>query len=405
MMQIPVSNCSSCAACANVCARGAISMTLDQNGFYRPTIDASKCIACGACERACPVTKNVKNPNGSTESPQVFAAYAADEKIRTESSSGGVFSVLAQRVLKDGGAVVGVAQLGKTHFGHIIAEDAAGLEKLRGSKYVQADAGNIYRDVRTLLRTGREVLFSGTPCQVAGLYAVLGKTEYPNLVTVDIVCHGSPSVNVFEKYIRELETERSVSVLSSRFRDKRNGWRLFSMAHRAIEYSSGDCFQIFKTLREDKFMRVFLQNLCLNDSCADCHYGKIPRVADITLGDYWNIRNFHPELDDDRGTSLVLLNTEHGQRLFDEVRPGLRLCASKAEYAILGNPCLVRSSVPHPDRSKFFADLDSKTLDELIRKYCPYPGPFKRAYMKMRHILGAAKRRLAKKLFGCSVGG
>lgn len=388
--------CSSCAACANVCARGAIAMTLDGKGFYRPVVDVEKCVDCGACERACPWTKNVANPHGSSESPMTLAAYAADENIRSKSSSGGVFSLLAEKVLDAGGVVVGVAQLGKTHFGHVVVENAEDLEKLRGSKYVQADVGTVYRDVRKFLQGGRKVLFSGTPCQVAALYSVLGNRDFENLATVDIVCHGTPSVKVFEKYIRETEIASSASILSSRFRDKRNGWRLYSMAHRAIEYSTGDCFQIFKTLREDEFMRVFLQNICLNDSCSDCRYGKVPRIADMTLGDYWNIALVHPEMDDDGGTSVVLLNTARGKKLFDEISSRLKLCESKLEYAVAGNPCLVRSSKQHPRRKEFFEALDSKSLDELIKTYCPYPGVLKKSYLKIRRVLGAVKRRLKK---------
>lgn len=386
--------CSSCAACANVCARGAITMTLDDKGFYRPVVDAAKCVDCGACERACPWTKNVANPNGSSETPRTLAAYAMDENIRSKSSSGGIFSLLAEKTLDAGGVVVGVAQIGKTHFGHIVVEKAEDLEKLRGSKYVQADAGSVYRDVRKLLRDGRKVLFSGTPCQVAALYSVLGNRNFENLTTVDIVCHGAPSVKVFEKYIREVEDASSASILSSCFRDKRNGWKHYSLAHRAIEESSGDSFQIFKMHREDKFMRVFLQNICLNDSCADCRYGKIPRITDMTLGDYWNIALVHPEMDDDGGTSVVLLNTAQGEKLFEEISPRLKFCESKLEYAIAGNPCLVRSSKQHPRRREFFDALDSKSLDELIQAYCPYPGVLKKSYLKIRRVLGAVKRRL-----------
>ncbi len=144
-------------------------------------------------------------------------------------------------------------------------------------------------------------------------------------------------------------------------------------------------------------MRVFLQNLCLNDSCADCRYGKLPRIADITLGDYWNIASVHPEMDDDKGTSVVLLNTECGEKLFEEVFPRIRSCESSLSAAIAGNPCIVRSSKPHPKRAEFFAELDFKTLDELIRKFCPYPGPLEKACHKARRILGAVKRRLLRR--------
>lgn len=392
-MNIPVQNCSSCAACANVCARSAISMQLDVEGFYRPVIDAEKCVQCGACERACPWNKPVDNPSVANASPKTVAAYAKDESVRLQSSSGGIFTVLAERVLNDGGVVVGVAQTAPTRFGHIVVENKADLAKLRGSKYVQADVGLVYREVRSLLKAGRKVLFSGTPCQVAGLYAVLGNAASADLITVDIVCHGTPSVKVFEKYVRELEKEKSALVASSRFRDKRMGWRLFSMTS-SLNTISGDCFQFSKTLREDKFMRVFLQNICLNSSCADCHYGKLPRIADITLGDYWNIAKVHPQMDDNKGTSVVLQNTEHGKALLESVADKVAQCDSKVEYAIAGNPCIVRSSTPHPKRSEFFANLDKYTLDQLIKEYCPFPSPLKRVYIRVRGLLGRVKRKV-----------
>lgn len=367
-MNIPVNECSSCGACANICAHNAISMELDKEGFYRPVIDVSKCLKCGLCERTCPWTNIVTNPNQASGTPKTIAAFAKDESIRLESSSGGIFTILAEKILNDGGVVVGVAQTAPIRFGHIVVDNKADLEKLRGSKYVQADVGLVYREVRSLLKAGRKVLFSGTPCQVAGLYAVLGNAASADLITVDIVCHGTPSVKVFEKYVRELEKEKSALVASSRFRDKRMGWRLYSMTS-SLNTISGDCFQFSKTLREDKFMRVFLQNICLNSSCADCHYGKLPRIADITLGDYWNIAKVHPQMDDNKGTSVVLLNTAHGGELFDSVADKVARCESKVEYAIAGNPCIVRSSKPHPKRAEFFASLNQNSLEQLAKKY------------------------------------
>lgn len=392
-MNIPVKDCSSCGACANACARNAISMQLDVEGFYRPVIDAEKCVECGACERVCPWSKEVLNPNGAGTNPQTVAAYAKDEAVRMQSSSGGIFTVLAESVLDCGGVVVGVAQVAPTRFGHVVVESKADLGKLRGSKYVQADVGLVYREVRSLLKSGKKVLFSGTPCQVAALYAVLGKNVYADLTTVDIVCHGTPSVKVFEKYIDEIEKENSAKVLSSLFRDKKMGWRLFSMTS-SLSSSSRGYFQVSKTLRDDKFMRVFLQNICLNSSCADCKYGKLPRVADITLGDYWNIAGVHPEMDDNKGTSVVLLNTDHGRALFDSVADCIVQCESKVDYAIAGNPCIVTSTKPHPKRLEFFADLDKNSLDELIKKYCPFPSPLKRVYFGIRGFLGTIKMKI-----------
>ena len=392
-MNIPVQNCSSCAACANACARNAITMQLDSEGFYRPVIDPEKCVECGMCERICPWTKSVDNPNGAAIEPKTVAAYAKDENIRMQSSSGGIFSVLAERFIDDGGVVVGVAQITPTHFGHVVVDNKIDLEKLRGSKYVQADVGLVYREVRSLLKLGKKVLFSGTPCQVAALYAFLGKNISVNLFTLEIVCHGTPSVKVFEKYINEMEHDKSARVLSSSFRDKRKGWRLFSMTS-LMKSNSGDNFRISKTLREDNFMQVFLKNICLNVSCASCHYGKLPRVADITLADYWGVWSRHPEMYDDKGTSVVLLNSIHGKELFERVADKVVQCDSKIEYAIAGNPCIVRSSKMHPKRAEFFADLEKYSLDDLIKKYCPFPSPMKKLYKQLRSLLGQAKRKI-----------
>jgi len=388
-MNIPVQNCSACAACANVCARSAISMQLDAEGFYRPVVDAEKCVECGACERACPWNKPVENPNVADVSPKTVAAYAKDESVRLQSSSGGIFTVLAERVLDDGGVVVGVAQTAPTRFGHIVAENKADLAKLRGSKYVQADVGLVYREVRSLLKAGRKVLFSGTPCQVAGLYAVLGNAASADLFTVDIVCHGTPSVKVFEKYVRDMEKTGDSALDSINFRDKSEGWSGYALLHR---FKSGKSVSVHHG--RSKYMRLFLSRICQNVSCAECRYRKLPRIADITLGDYWGISKYHPEMNDDKGTSVVLLNTEHGKALFEAVADKVAQCDSKVEYAIAGNPCIICSSMPHPKRAEFFANLDKYTLDQLIKKYCPFPSPLKRMYIRARGLLGRIKRKV-----------
>ena len=388
-MNIPVENCSSCGACANVCARGAISMQLDAEGFYRPVIDAEKCVQCGACEKVCPWTNQGENPNVASTFPRTVAAYAKDESVRMESSSGGFFTVLAEKVLDEGGVVVGVAQMGPTKFGHIVVDNKADLAKLRGSKYVQANAGLIYREVRSLLRAGKKVLFSGTPCQVAALYAVLGKTAVSvGLTTVDIVCHGTPSVKVFEKYVHEMEDYCKDSLANINFRDKSDGWSGYSLQHR---FKSGQSVSI--SHGRSKYMRLFLSCICQNVSCEECRYRKLPRIADITLGDYWGISKYHPEMNDNKGSSVVLLNTTPGSMLFESVADKVVQCESKVEYAIAGNPCIVRSSKQHPKRTEFFANLDKYSLDELIKMYCPYSSSLERLYYRVRAVLGRMKRK------------
>lgn len=386
-MHLPVPNCSSCGACANVCARDAISMQLDGEGFYRPIIDAAKCVNCGACEKVCPWNNAVDNPNCADAFPKTVAAYAKDETIRMESSSGGIFTLLARKVLDGGGVVAGVAQLSPTKFGHVIVCDKTELAKLRGTKYVQANVGLVYREIRALLKSGRKVLFSGTPCQVAALYAVLGKNAISTgLTTVDVVCHGVPSVKVFEKYVDELEKKQNSKIESIVFRNKNMGWKEYLLAHK---YEN----QIIEFVRHLKspFMKLFLNDVCGNVSCPDCHYRKLPRIADITLGDFWGVSQHHPEMDDDKGTSVVLLNTKHGGELFDSIADEIIQCDSKIEYAITGNPCIVRSDKSHPKRAEFFTNLNKYPLDQLREMYCPFPSRIKRLYSRVRRILSKQK--------------
>lgn len=384
------SECSSCAACANACTRNAISMQLNSEGFYRPIIDEKKCVQCGLCEKVCPSVNIVDNPNNAPKEPQTFAAYAKDEKIRSSSSSGGIFSVLAEQILDNGGVVAGVAQLAKSHFGHIVVENKADLEKLRGSKYVLADVGLVYRDVRSYLKANRTVLFSGTPCQIAGLYAVLGKTAtYANLFTVDVVCHGSPSVKVFEKYIAEIEKDKSAFVLSTSFRDKRKGWGLYSMTS-SLNTIFGECFQISETVDKNKYLQVFLRNLCLNASCSTCHYAKLPRIADITLGDYWGVDRHHPDMYDDKGTSVVLINTDNGKKLFETVKDKINYRESDIRIAASCQRNITRPSIAHRKRKAFLKDLDYMNFSDLYTKYMTEPTILQKIYRltwKQLHIL------------------
>ncbi len=385
-MNIPVENCSSCGACANVCAQGAITMQLDKEGFFRPIVEASKCIHCGACEKKCPWTTNVDNPHDSRKNPLTLAAYAKDESIRIHSSSGGVFTILANEILDRRGVVVGVAQLSPTHFGHIVVENKADLAKLQGSKYVQADVGSIYKIVFGLLKKNRQVLFSGTPCQVAALYATLGKfASSKNLFTIDIVCHGVPSVKVFEKYIRELECQKNNLFDSVVFREKNTGWKKYSLLYR---FKDGKRF--LENHNQSKYMRLFLSRICQNISCCNCHYRKLPRIADITLGDYWGVAKYHPEMDDDKGTSVVILNNKHGCIFFNSIEEKMILKKTSIDYVVSENPCLIRSGKQHPQRAVFFERLNLETIDELVAH-------FLQSKNRICVLLGAIKYKL--KLF------
>lgn len=386
-MNIPVDNCSSCAACANVCNRNAIQMKLDSEGFYRPVIDSKICIHCGLCERICPWNNLVDNPNDAKFEPKTLAAYAKDEYIRLQSSSGGIFTVLAKKILDDHGVVVGVAQLDRIHFAHIIVENIDDLAKLRGSKYVLADVGCVYRKVRSLLKTGRKILFSGTPCQVAALYSVLGNcAKSANLFTIDIVCHGMPSVKVFEKYIVELEKKNNSDLDWVKFRDKSDGWGRYALLHRFKSEK-----EVFVHACRSDYMRLFVSRICQNKSCVECKYRKLPRIADITLGDFWGVSKYHPHMNDNKGTSVVLLNTTHGMDLFSFVEKQVTMCESRVEYAVANNPCIVKSGMCHPKRTEFFLDLDKITFNQLIKKYFPKQSMMKRLFLHLRSFLRILK--------------
>lgn len=360
--------CTSCAACENVCPKDAISMQLDQNGFFRPTVKEAICIHCGLCEKKCPAQKKISSPNCNFEVPVVYAAFAKDEQIRIKSSSGGIFSILAQEILNQGGVVFGASQETPTTICHIFIERSKDLEKLRGSKYLQSHPGKIYRKVKEFLKNKRKVLFSGTPCQVAALYTYLGERRYENLYTIDIVCHGTPSFKVFQKYLTEIEKEKKGAVNKIFFRDKRLGWKQFSITN-VIEYCSGNSFQLSHTLREDTFLKIFLSNICLNESCYSCKYNGIPRLADITLGDFWGVQRFHPDMDDDKGTSVLLLNNAKGEDLFSLIKGKIEFCKSELNKAVNNNPCIIHSYPAHHQRNKFLKDLDSLTLNEILEKF------------------------------------
>lgn len=358
--------CSSCAACENVCPRNAISMHFDDCGFLRPVINESICIDCKLCEKACPWERIVQSPNSNFEVPITYAAFAKNKTIRRESSSGGIFSVLAESVLDQNGIVIGVSRLSSTEFGHITIHNKNELAALRGSKYVQSNPGLIYREVKKFLNENKKVLFSGTPCQVAALYSYLGERRYENLWTIDIVCHGTPSIKLFQKYIQEIESRTKGIVRESKFRDKAKGWKQYSMTN-VIEYCNGTSFQESHTLQKDLFLRLFLSNICLNKSCYNCKYIGIPRLADISLGDFWGVQRFHPEMDDDKGTSVVLVNNQKGFDLFNTISEQIEVRKSELNKAVAYNPCIIKSYEERLSSENFFKSIANYPLKKLLR--------------------------------------
>ncbi len=364
--------CTGCGACRNICPVNAITMASDKEGFLCPEINKDLCTECGLCYNKCPAVNEDIYANNAE--PHVYAAYAPDE-IRMKSSSGGMFTVIAEHIIDMGGSVAGVRwdENFKAVFDLVSSKD--GLASMRGSKYVQSDTKLIYREIKKLLLDDKKVLFVGTPCQVAGLRHFLGK-DYDGLFAVDILCHGSPSPKSFEEFLKSVVKSRigvdDISQIESiEFRNKeRHGWghSLLIKLKNGMEYD--------KVRNSASWYNSFLNILNCRRSCGQCRYNKLPRQGDITLGDFWGIENIMPDSDYKKGVSVVTINNEKGQRLFDEISDKLTFKReSNIDDAKKSNWNLVGSSKSHKFRKDFFElldmydDFDKTTEYALKRKF------------------------------------
>lgn len=354
----PKRHCTGCGACVNVCARNAVRMLPDEEGFLYPSIDPSVCVGCHACEKVCPADKAERR----AEETKAFFAFSNDSDICRNSSSGGVFTELAEAVIKDNGIVYGAGFDDDFRVCHISAEKKDELTNLRTSKYVQSDTGDVYRQVRRQLDTGRRVMFSGTPCQCAALKAYLGR-EYKNLLLVDIICHGVPSPKIWKKYLEQEHGDKKIEAVS--FRNKDLGWNDFSMK---IEYVDGSFYRELAV--KDPYERAFLTNLSLRPSCYQCQYKTVSRVSDITIADYWGAETVHPELKEQQGVSLVLTHSEKGEKAI-KLLDGIALGKTDLQRAVKMNHACTHS-VPWPaKRNDFFKLQDengiSSAAEECLR--------------------------------------
>jgi len=357
--------CSGCTACAAVCPYGCISMEPDREGFRRPVIDTVRCVECGLCSKTCPVL----NTPGTDQMPLAFAAKNKDETVRAVSTSGGVFTLLAEHILAQGGVVFGAAFDADFKVEHRMVEAPEGLSALRGAKYAQSDLGSSFQQVKTQLDLGRQVLFSGTPCQAAGLHAFLGREE-PNLLLVDLVCHGVPSPAVWVRYLtwrseQIADGHRPVSVSLC---SKDAGW---SVCAADIRWPYGR--NVAAAGREDPFLRAFTGDLCLRPSCHRCSAKGLNRCSDFTLGDYWGVGEQMPAMNDNRGTSIVLVHSDKAKVLWDELSPALTVRQADARRCMDLNPAALQSAkYDAENRNSFmhrYADEDFAALvDELLPK-------------------------------------
>ena len=382
-IKIPPVDCCGCSACASICPKNAISMQINQEGFLYPIVDSNFCIHCNMCANVCPVI-HVCEKNETDES-SAYAAYIKDENVQKSSSSGGVFFGLAKAILSDNGIVFGAAFDKKDVSRCIITcvDNLHDLSSLQGCKYVQAEVGSAYKEVKAFLKKGKKVLFSGTPCQIAGLYSYLGQKNDENLFTIDIVCHGVPSPLVYQKYLKFVEKKNNLKKITSiRFRDKVTGWRKYSISVFFDDDSSCSSFA-----KENLYFRAFLSDICTRKGCSHCKYSKIPRIADISLGDFWGVEHIHPQINDGNGVSLVSINNKHGQMLWDKVTDDLIYKETVLKKAIVYNP---RFFSPGKENSKwkdFFENIDKMQFDLLIEKFCPQEGFLKKVVKKVHRVI------------------
>ncbi len=372
--------CSGCTACASVCPYGCISMEPDNEGFRRPVIDAGRCVECGLCSKACPVL----NTPSTTRLPLAYAAKSKDETVRSVSTSGGVFTLLAEHILEQGGVVFGAAYDADFKVEHRMVESPEGLPALRGTKYAQSDLGGCFLQVKDQLSQGKKVLFSGTPCQVAGLQAFLDKPQ-PNLLLVDLVCHGVPSPAVWAQYVswRSEQIADGHRPVSVNLRSKDSGWATCSVD---IRWPYGRNY--LATNREDPFMRAFSGDLCLRPSCHRCSAKGLNRCSDFTLGDYWGVGEQLPVMNDNRGTSIVLVHSDKAKALWNQLAPAMTVREADARRCMDHNPSALQSATYDAEnRNSFMHRYAGEDFAALVDELLPKPAQSNSFTSRLKRLL------------------
>lgn len=374
------SQCCGCSACEQICHKHCIIMQEDKEGFLYPFVDMDKCVDCGLCERVCPM----QDITSKKETLQILASYNPDEEERLLSSSGGIFVALAKTIIKEGGVVFGAIFDKNWEVCHSWADNMEGIYPMMGSKYLQSRIGNCYQEAASFLKKGRMVMFVGSPCQITGLRTFLRNKVYPNLLTVDFLCHGVPSPGVWRSYLCEalgkflIEVQKfdgklmpplaavgGNSVLKSsidsdtpigdiKFRDKSHGWRKFRFVVRQKSAFKADPNSVLLSdIHDDNaFMKGFLSNVYLRPSCYNCKCKNGKSHSDLTIGDYWGSKLADSELDDDKGLSLVLVNSTKGQFYWEKL-------AFQGKEVSYSNACVYNGGFSETiwwpyERKKFF---------------------------------------------------
>ncbi|MBQ8999563.1 MAG: Coenzyme F420 hydrogenase/dehydrogenase, beta subunit C-terminal domain [Clostridium sp.] len=375
-------DCCGCYGCMNICPKQCIVMKNDDEGFVYPYIDKDKCIECNLCEKVCPTINNLENNDYESKA---YACKNKNEVERIKSSSGGIFSVLCQKVINEGGVVFGAAFDKDFTVKHIYAETMDECIRFRGSKYVQSSINDSYKKAKEFLDSGRVVLFSGTQCQIKGLNLYLRK-KYENLISVDIVCHGVPSPKVFKNYKNMLVKKYGANIKAINFRDKINGWSDFEFN---IKFENKDVYS--KSFRSDLYMKGFLSNLYLRPACYSCKSKNFKNNSDISLADYWGVENKHPQFVDKYGVSLIIINSKVGEKVLNSTLNNLDVLNTELDYAIKYNPCIIKAVQSNLNREKFFKKVNYNNIEKSIDKYLKASLSL-RVKMKLASLLFAKKK-------------
>ncbi|MBQ7715241.1 MAG: Coenzyme F420 hydrogenase/dehydrogenase, beta subunit C-terminal domain [Clostridia bacterium] len=370
--------CTGCGLCTDACPFDAVSQVSDAHGFYVPVTDSEKCTDCGVCREVCPI--NSKKGNGAKK---VYASYAKDPDVRKRSSSGGIFRLLADKTLESGGVVAAVGYDGSFRAVYKIADSPAELDELMGSKYTESAPDGIYSKVKEYLDRGVRVLFVGTPCRVAAIKNLIPDDE--RLLTVDLICHGVPSAKLLESFLSE---NFSGKIKEVHFRDKTKGWQEFSMK---VDEEGKKPYVVSQY--KDPYLRVFLGNSALRECCYDCRFKDDNYRSDITLGDFWGISSCIPSMNDDRGTSAVVIRTDAGADAFEKIR-GLVVCKETDEASLTrANAALIKSSKKPASRDDMLACLRRGDGFSAIAEHFGKPAP-------ATVIISERIKRAAKKILG-----
>ncbi len=356
-------NCTGCYGCFNACAQDAIEMNLNNEGFMEPSIDIEKCLYCGICQKYCPIIDNQVTEN--LDNPISLAAWSKNDHTRIKSSSGGVFTEIAKIVLKEGGVVFGVAFDKALIARHISIENDEDISHIRGSKYIQSHVNDAYQKAISIALQGRPILFSGTPCQIAAINLFIPNNPILEIYTCEVICHGVPSESVFKAYLEYLSQLQKSEIREYSFRDNTLGWKNFGSK---IMFKDGE--EYFRTHRSDSFMIGFLRDIYLRPICYECPFAKLPRGADITLGDFWGVPK---EIDDPRGVSAVIINTQKGENLFEKLSKVETVKVTVKQISRY-NPRLGDGQLEqNPHTKDFYKLLESSGFEAVMEKYLkPY---------------------------------